>query len=279
MSLWQDLPQREEIVNVATAASSLSVITWNIGGIAIHRESLFGLIAEHSPHIVFLQETKLRKGGDLAMNPDLHIMGYHLIAGNNDLCVIHRLGINIAGIANASADEDFRVQRLALQVGQQRILIRHRHAHSGSSLQRKMFNDALAAEHTGDLVLDIGDFNDKPSADSLHGWLPLFPSSPTYRLNAQSQEWLTCIDGAVVSPKLAGSASVYALEPINGAQHKPVKTEIAFQPCFHKSYRWKLSDPVDMGAWSASQRSHLKSLIHLASGGRLRQNSFSKNVI
>jgi len=248
---------------VASVASQkgLKLITWNIGGFMAHHPDLYGCLALHSPHLVFLQEAKLSRGSVSAVNSTLHDMGYHCLAGTNNLVIVHRLGINVAPIASSPGDDGHRVQRLALQIGQQRILLRHRHGHSNSPAQRALLNTSMQSESVGNLVLDIGDFNESPSGDHWPGSHILFPCDRTYRHNGYSEQWISTIDGAIASDGLAASSSVRALDPVLGAQHRPVLVEIGFQPSFHDSYQWCVSDAVDMGPWSDHDKLQFQSLI------------------
>ena len=208
------------------------------------------LLAEHRPHICTLQECQLRNGGDHVLRSFLKPLGYHLLPAGGGLCALIQHGLNVAPIALADADREFRAQRLALQLGERRILLRHRHAHSGSSARRREYSAALEAEAPGQHVIDIGDFNEHP-ADTYSGdGHILFPQENTYRHNPASDNFITCIDGAIVSPTLAATASATALDPLPGVQHRPVVVEIGFAPDFHYAYRWTSTEPVCMGPWS-----------------------------
>eukprot|EP00959_Pyramimonas_sp_CCMP1952_P049845 1041611-Pyramimonas_sp.AAC.1 len=77
------------------------------------------------------------------------------------MCTIVRDGLNVAPIAATQNDTDFRVQRLALQLGERRVLVRHQHAHSGSASERSRFNASLLTEPAR-LTIDVSDFNERP---------------------------------------------------------------------------------------------------------------------
>ena len=83
-----------------------------------------------------------------------------------------------------------------------------------------------------------------------------FPSENTYRLNSADERFVSCIDGCIVSQNLASSASVTALEPVKKVQHRPVLIQLGFSPDFHDTYRWSLSQPVQMGAWEQTSVAH-----------------------
>ena len=85
----------------------------------------------------------LTTGSVYGLNDSLHSFGYHAVLGNNGLCNLILNGVNDVPVANGVADNTFRVQRLAVQIAEHRVLIRHRHAHSSSSAARKAFDAAL----------------------------------------------------------------------------------------------------------------------------------------
>ena len=142
------------------------------------------------------------------------------------------------------------MQRLAWQLGQNRILIRHRHGHSSSQALRRELDEGLAVEPCGSLTIDIGDFNERPGAGRLPGALPVFPSQCTFRQNPKGTNFVTCIDGAVVSDSLAAAASARALPPVEGVQHRPVLLQVQLPVDFHSAFKWAHPPPIRLGAWS-----------------------------
>ena len=169
------------------------------------------------------------------------------------MCTIVRDGLNVAPIASTTNDTDFRVQRLALQIGEHRVLVRHRHGHSGSAAERRRFNASLLHEHAA-LTIDVGDFNERPVYYEGGDLVAVFPSEPTFRRNPRGGEWQTTIDGAVFSTALAAAATATALDPIEHSQHRPVLLEAALPPEFHESLRWAVSEPIRMGAWTSTAK-------------------------
>ena len=163
------------------------LITWNIGSLSVHRDSFLNLLNFHQPHICFLQEARLRNGIDHCLKAILAPLGYSLLVGKNNLCAVVRHGMNVAPIALSQADKDNRAQRLALQSGALRVLIRHRHAHSGSAAARQEYNDALSTDEHGRLTIDIGDFNEHPMSAFNDDGCVLFPSENTYGLNSADE--------------------------------------------------------------------------------------------
>ena len=133
----------------------LRLITWNIGSLTLHREAFLGLLCAHDPHICFLQEAQLRNGLGHCLKATLAPLGYSLVIGSHNLCAVVRHGLNLAPIVFIVADKSSRAQRLALQIGALRVLIRHRHGHSSSSVLRREYNDALATDEPGRLTIDI----------------------------------------------------------------------------------------------------------------------------
>ena len=178
----------------------LQLITWNVGSFARHRTDILGVLAATAPHIFCLQECPLgNSGGINALRADMRPLGY-VVHSSGNLVVLAKRGLNIAPIRSLAGDDDFRMQRFVLLVGSTRIRIRHRHAPSDGPSNRRVLNNLLAAEPMGDLVIDIGDFNEYPSASP--GRCILFPDGFTYwhqpRNDANCTSTLR-IDGAVVS--------------------------------------------------------------------------------
>ena len=214
---------------------SLRLLTWNVGSASSQRSAILDLLLHQEPHLVFLQECKLSHGACKSLSYDLRSLGYAVIPGRHDLCTLVRHGLNAVQIRNESADSAFRVQRLAVQLGTQRILIRHRHAHSGSPARRAEFNEALSNEPSGDLFVDIGDFNELPALGCDASRLVAFPSDNTYRHSTKNTNFITCIDGGVLSRHLVGSAETHALSPVSGTQHRPVLVDVGLPVGFQET--------------------------------------------
>ena len=107
-------------------------------------------------------------------------LGYSVHAlPRHGLVTLAKHGVNVAPIANATIDDGFRVQRLALQITGDRVSFRHRHGHSSSAACRSKFNADVAAEPAGDLFIDVGDFNEHPSQPL--GAHVAFPNDKTLR--------------------------------------------------------------------------------------------------
>ena len=97
---------------------------------------------------------------------DLRSLGCYACVGKDNLCTIVREAVNIAPIARSPDDQGFRIQRLALQLGDHRVLVRHRHAHSSSAAERSKLDSLLQAEACARLTIDVGDFNELPHFDA-----------------------------------------------------------------------------------------------------------------
>ena len=124
--------------------------------------ALLPLLGQLSPHFMCLQECQLTNGQQHILRSDLLSLGYYLCQGKHGLVTLVRSGCSLAPIAAGEADHGHLMQRLALLVGDQRILIRHRHAHSGSASCRAQLSSALEAESCTQHCIDIGDFNERP---------------------------------------------------------------------------------------------------------------------
>ena len=105
-------------------------------------------------------------------------------------------------------------------------------------------NLALEAEAAGDLVIDVGDFNQLPT--NSRSAYSLFPDVHTFRLNSKREEFQTTIDGAMVTPMFAPDAFASALPPVASAQHRPVAVFLGVEPHTHRVFRWRRDAPIGM---------------------------------
>ena len=166
----------------------MKLLTFNVGSYTKRRAAVLALLADHLPHVCCLQECSLTNGQQHILRQDLQSLGYYPLVGSKGLCTVVRDGCNVAPTATLPHDQDFRIQRLALQLGEHRVLLRHRHAHSGSAAERRRFDDNLLAEN-GNLTIDIGDFNERPAQVDADSYAVVFPDCPTYRLNPAMDSW------------------------------------------------------------------------------------------
>ena len=87
----------------------------------------------------------------------------------------------------------------------------------------------------GELIADIGDFNERPCAEGF--LLPLAPAEGTYRLNPLTNNWgATAIDGARVTGPLA-TGTAHVIKPC-GAQHSPVALTLPLAAAYEPRYHW-----------------------------------------
>lgn len=190
----------------------LSMVTWNVGSLAKHMPSVLQILASERPHLLCLQECTNTCGAYSALVVESQALGYQVIIQPAGVLVTIGLrGLNIAPLPSEPIDGSGVgvVSRLAWQIQDTRLLLRHRHAHPRNPAHRATLNTTLAAEPHGEVCTDIGDRNGKPSA--YDGCSLLFTSLPTYWRDPSSDKWLTIIDGAAVSPLLARDASVQRL--------------------------------------------------------------------
>ncbi|CAK0828910.1 unnamed protein product, partial [Prorocentrum cordatum] len=172
--------------------------------------------------------------------------------GCHGMCGFIRDGLNVAPIAATHNGADFRVQKLALQLGERRVLARRRRAHSGSASERSRFNANLLAEPAR-LTIDVGDFNERPVHCDGEGRAAICPEEPTFRRHPHEGEWLTTIDGAVFATALAATAAATAWDPVEHSQRRPVLVEAALPPEFREGFRWAV-EPMRMGAWGTTAK-------------------------
>jgi hypothetical protein len=216
----------------------------------LRKQRVLELLLLERPHALFLQEAPNTVGVHSVLKGELRDMGYDMhpdIAYGLITCV--QRGLKIAPVQTTIEDADFRVQRLAWQIGDTRVLVRHRHAHSSSPSERLRMNQLFETESVGDLCLDIGDFNQHPR-DSLPRGEAIAPMELTYRLQPEG-EWVSLIDGAAISSMLAVDSAAYALDGVPGMQHRPVCIAITLAADFHFCRRWDLPKAVEELPWSS----------------------------
>jgi hypothetical protein len=73
---------------------------------------------------------------------------------------------------------------------------------------------------------------------------------PTFRRNTNTQDYITTIDGAVLSAPLAHNAHAEVLATNARTQHRQVGIAIALTPDFHKTFRWFRPCPDSLGPWA-----------------------------
>ena len=225
----------------------LTILTWNVGSVSRHLTSLLELLSERRPHLVCLQESQLTPSTRSAVAGDITSAGYSLFVGSDGLATLVRRDVNAAPIAPEPSDSAFRVQRIALQIGPHRALLRHRHADAKLPAARAELDACLLSDCSSKLVLDVGDFNELPAQSRFPGRVLCFPKSHTFRRSSVSAP-ISTIDGAVASP-LFGPCVVDALPFSTATQHCPVMLQFSPMP----NRRWKVTPGVPLGDWSTEQ--------------------------
>ena len=153
---------------------------------------------QHKSDILLLQEARCARHEQRAIEAECMDLGYTLHRdAHSNLAAVTRHGITAIPVANTNAvidsntgavtdaaDSDLRVQRLALQTHQYRILLRHVHCASGNSAnalnhRRQLFRQ-FQCETAGDYIIDAGDWNCSPPTD---GMTCLLPDTCTIRTN------------------------------------------------------------------------------------------------
>ena len=132
------------------------------------------------------------------------------------------------------------------------MIIRHRHADPTSAKSRRELNIYIEAEPTGNGCIDIGDFNEFPQ--QREDVAILLPKLRTSRREKDDGEWLTTINGAVVSDALAKGSSARGLDPEMGAQHRPTMVAIDKPIEATRHFRWQMAAPIAMGTWTEEDR-------------------------
>lgn len=195
------------------------------------------LLVQHEPHLLFLQKGRNVKGVTFILKSRVRLLGYFVLCKtDSNLICIGRRGLNVCQLKSHTKDADYRIQRLAFQVADTRVLIRHVHAPSDNHPKRVAMRRHLRAEAAGNCILDICDHN--------HRWpddvqtISLYPTECTFRPEA-TFAFVTCIDGALVSRSIAHQPRVEALEE---AQHRPVMVNLSWAPTFHEV--WTLNSPI-----------------------------------
>lgn len=179
-----------------------------------------------------------------------------------------------------AGDEDFRMSRYAVQIGQSRMQLLNRHAPTGADSHLRYGLDAhINATLEGSLTIDASDFNEE--IQNLPG-LIAFPSPVlTYRLNSREDRWSTAIDGFRLSPPIAAAANIHPLQAIHGAQHRPIKLDLQLDAAVHDNYRWERVRPLVHRdrVWDPDDINHFNDLLnaedfdgawrhwHIAAGG------------
>ena len=106
--------------------------------------------------------------------------------------------------------------------------MRNVHCPSEGPSERAKLEQELEGVDIARCFIDFGDFNSQPRWRT-GDHVPM-PDVRTWRQNAGSPTFVSCIDGARLSDCFRGLATIPALWPVSGVQHRPVKLVIHVQP-------------------------------------------------
>jgi len=223
---------------------SLRILSWNIGTLSLRNHLVARLLLDEAPHLCLLQEARCAGHEFRALCATLRDMGYVAkLDASRNLLAIWRRGLDCAPIdAGLGSNGHYRVQRLALDLADTRVVIRNIHAPSHNQSERDNFHLVLAEQQLGDCYIDVGDFNQVP-LDSEDG-VAYAPSCHTFRRKATTNAWCSTIDGARVSWRLAQHGGrVAALDARDRVQHKPILFMLNTYPITHHTWMWKHAKP------------------------------------
>ena len=126
-------PQPVDGCRRGSPRKALKIITWNVGSLFTRKDAVLSILAVDQPHILLLQECRLRNGASGAFSCLARDAGYTFVPhSSNDLGAFVCRGLNLASVKPSSDDDQFTIARYALQLGQARFLLRHRHASPNS---------------------------------------------------------------------------------------------------------------------------------------------------
>ena len=103
-------------------------------------------------------------------------------------------------------------------------MLRNVHYSSEGPSKRANLENELDDVDIARCFIDFGDFNSQPCGRT--GGHVLMPDVRTWRKNAGSPLFVSSIDGARLSECFRGLATIYAMKPVSGVQHRPVKLVI-----------------------------------------------------
>ena len=189
------------------------------------------------PHVLFLQEARTTPHELWAMKHRFREVGYFVLwDARRQFACTARHGLNLCQIRGPECVEGFRLGYFAPQLRDTRVLLRSVHYPSQGPSERAKLEQELEGVGIARCFIDFGDFNSKPRWRS--GDHVLMPNLKTWRKNAGSSTFVSCIDGARLSDCFCGLATISALEPVSGVQHRPVKLVIHGQPLTSCCYKW-----------------------------------------
>ena len=138
------------------------------------------------------------------------------------------------------------------------MLPRNVHYPFEGPFERAKLEQELEGVDIARCFIDFGDFNSRPyGRTGVH--VPM-PDVRTWRKNAGSPTFASCTDGARLSDCFRGLATISALEPESGVQHRPVKLVIHVKPLTSCCFKW---ENIALAGLKLDQSSmaHLRELI------------------
>ena len=152
------------------------------------------------------------------------------------LACIARHGLNLCQIRGPECVERYRLGYYTLRLRDTRVLLRDVHYPFKGPSERAKLGWELECVDIACCFIDFGYFNAQPFWRT--GDQVLMPKVRTWRKNAGSPKLISYIDGARLSDCFRGLATICALEPVSGAQHRPVKLVVHVQPLTSCCYKW-----------------------------------------
>lgn len=200
---------------------SLRIVTWNCGSVKTQTKAILNILVTQQPNILALQEAKDSCGSVSSLRAQCRTLGYILSHNKgDDLVTIWLRGLACMPLKPLESDAPFRMQRFAISVADQRLLLRHVHAPSADGHPRKYLLKYLDGEPYGALLLDVGDWNCRPVSQT--GLVNIFPNVHTFRNSSLDDDgWVSCIDGFRTTSLMAPYANATPL-PVVKAQHRPI---------------------------------------------------------
>ena len=222
---------------VENANSSLSLLSWNVGSMARHSKDIIELLINESTHVFFAQEARTTPHELGALKHRFREVGYSVPwDATRQLACIARHGLNLCQTRRPDCVEGYRLGYFALQLRDTRVLLRNVHYPFEGPSERAKLQQELECVDIARCFIDHGDFNSQPCWRT--GDHVLMTDVRTWRKNAGSPTIVSCIDGARLSDCFRGLVTTTALEPVSGAQHRPVKLVVHVQPLTSCCYKW-----------------------------------------
>ena len=225
----------------------------------IEHEGDFGNDGETlSSHCV--ASARNRSGNHSALTAECRSLGYAVSPHCSDgvVCIWKR-GLNVAPIrlkSDPRQSDEFKVQRLALLVADRQILLRNVHGPHVPGDDRERFLSSLCADPAEKGSITAGDFNCEP--EPYQGTRVMFPVETTFRWNPGRAEWTSKLDGIMVPNILSLNAEVIALDPVVGAQHRPVVLCLNQKFGEHDVVTWCKPPMCPAQPWSEKSKEEFK---------------------